>query len=118
MLYPFFSSRLKLQIANRFENYVQELLKKEFSGCTIITQYRLDSGRIPDFLVECDRDLIVVDAKSKEILSKKDVEQIIDYMLELDADRAKIYVRSFTIVPECVDDYAVLNGVEIDYADW
>ena len=115
---PFFQSRLTLQIANRFENYVFELLKKEYGGCAITRQFRLDSGLIPDFVIECDRKLIVADAKSKEILTKKDIEQVIEYMIELDADSAFIYVRDFTEVSDLVENYAVLNAIDIIHVDW
>ena len=114
---PSFSNRLKLQLANRFENYVLKLLKNKYKNCAIYEQYKLDSGLIPDFVVECDEKLVVVDAKAKEILTRKDVEQVIEYMVEIDADSAAIYVADFTVVPEPIEDYAVINGIEIEYVN-
>jgi len=114
----FFLSKLNLKIANKFENYVFQLLKKEFSNCAIIEQTRLESGIIPDFVVECDRKLIVVEAKSKECLQKSDIDQVIGYLQELDGDSALIYVADFTEVPESIENYGALNAVDIEYTDW
>jgi len=114
----FFSHNLKLQIATRFENYVFQLLKKEFRDCAIIEKARLESGVIPDFVVECDKKLIVIDAKAKERLTKADIDQMIGYLQELDGDSAIIYVASFTEVSQSVEDYATLNVVDIEYTEW
>jgi len=114
----FFLSKLNLKIANKFENYVFQLLKKEFSNCAIIEQARLESGLIPDFVVECDRKLIVVEAKAKEYLKKSDIDQVIGYIQELDGDSAIIYVADFTEVPESIENYGALNAVDIEYTDW
>ena len=114
----FFLSKLNLQAASRFENYVFQLLKKEFGNCAIIKQARLESGLIPDFVVECDRTLTVVDAKAKEFLKKSDVDQVIVYLQELDGDSAMIYVTDFTEVSASIDDYAALNAVDIEYTNW
>ena len=114
----FFLSKLNLKIANKFENYVFQLLKKEFSNCAIIEQTRLESGLIPDFVVECDRKLIVVEAKAKECLQKSDIDQVIGYLQELDGDSALIYVADFTEVPESIENYGTLNAVDIEYTDW
>ena len=111
-------SKLNLKIANKFENYVFQLLKKEFSNCAIIEQARLESGLIPDFVVECDRKLIVVEAKAKECLQKSDIEQVIGYLQELDGDSALIYVADFTEVPESIENYGALNAIDIEYTDW
>ena len=111
-------SRLKLKIAKRFENHVFELLKKDFESAAISEQFHLDNGKIPDFVIENDRKLIVVDAKAKEVLSKGDIAQLIDYIVELDADEAFIYVAGFTEVSESVEDYAILNGIEIVFTNW
>jgi len=114
----FFLHKLNLQTASRFENYVFQLLKKEFTNCTIIEQTRLESGLIPDFVVECERKTIVADAKAKEYLKKSDVDQMIGYLQELDGDSAIIYVADFTVVPESIEDYGALNAVDIEYTDW
>jgi len=114
----FFLTKLNLKSATRFENYVFQLLKKEFSNCAIIEQARLESGLIPDFVVECDRKLIVVEAKAKECLQKSDIEQVIGYIQELDGDSAIIYVTDFTEVPDSIENYAALNAVDIEYTDW
>jgi len=110
--------RVKLKIAKRFETHVFKLLKKEFEGAAITAQFELDSGVIPDFVVESDTKVTVVDAKAKAILTKGDIQQMINYMIELDADSAFIYVAGFTEVPETVEDYAILNGIDIEYTDW
>lgn len=114
----FFLSKLNLKAAIRFENYVFQLLKKEFGNCAIIKQARLESGLIPDFVVECDRKLIVVDAKAKEFLKKSDVDQVIGYLQELDGDSAMIYVTDFTEVSASIDDYAAQNAVDIEHTNW
>jgi len=114
----FFLPKLNLKTATRFENYVFQLLKKEFSNCAIIMQARLESGLIPDFVVECDRKLIVIDAKAKEFLKKSDVDQVITYLQELDGDNAIIYVADFTEVPDSIEGYAALNAVDIEYTNW
>jgi len=107
-----------LETASRFENYVFQLLKKQFSNCAIIKQARLESGLVPDFVVECDRKLIVVEAKSKEFLQKSDIDQVIGYIQELDGDSALIYVADFTEVPDSIYDYAALNAVDIEHTNW
>ena len=114
----FFIHKLKFEFAALFENYVFKLLKKEFSNCAIIEQARLESGLIPDFVVECDRKLIVVDAKAKECLKKSDIDQVIRYLQELDGDSAIIYVADYTEVPYSIEDYATVNAVDIEYTDW
>ena len=114
----FFLSKLNLKTATRFENYVFQILKKEFSNCAIIEQARLESGLIPDFVVECDRKLIVVEAKAKEHLQKSDIDQVIGYIQELDGDSAIIYVADFTEVPDSIENYAALNAVDVEYTDW
>lgn len=111
-------SKLNLKTASRFENYVFQLLKKEFSNCAIIEQAKLESGLIPDFVVECDKRLVVVDAKAKEHLKKSDIDQVIGYVQELDGDSAIIYVPEFTEVPGSIEDYAALNAVDIEYTNW
>jgi len=118
MSHSFFLLKLNLKTATRFENYVFQILKKKFSSCAIIKQARLESGLVPDFVVECDRKLIVVDAKAKEFLQKSDVDQVIGYIQELDGDSAIIYVADFTEVPDSIDDYAALNAVDIEYTNW
>ena len=114
----FFLPKLNLKTASRFENYVFQLLKKKFSSCAIIKQARLESGLVPDFVVECDRKLIVVEAKSKEFLQKSDIDQVIGYIQELDGDSALIYVADFTEVPDSIYDYAALNAVDIEHTNW
>ena len=114
----FFLSNLNLKAASRFENHVFQLLKKKFGNCAIIKQARLESGLIPDFVVECDSTLTVVDAKAKEFLKKSDVDQVIGYLQELDGDSAIIYVTDFTEVSESIDNYAALNAVDIEYTNW
>jgi len=115
---PFFIHKQRFQIATNFENYVFQLLKKQFGDCAIIKHARLESGLIPDFVVECDRKLIVVDAKAKERLTKSDIDQMIGYLQELDADSALIYVADFTELAESVEDYASLNAVDIEHIEW
>ena len=114
----FFIHKLKFEFAALFENYVFQLLKKEFGDCAIIKQARLQSGLIPDFVVECDQKLIVVDAKAKERLKKVDIDQMIRYLQELDADSGIMYVADFTEVPESIEDFATLNVVDIEYTKW
>jgi len=114
----FFIHKLKFEFATIFENYVFQLLKKEFGNCTIIKQARLQSGLIPDFVVECDQKLIVADAKAKERLTRADIDQMIEYLQELDGDSAIIYVADFTEVTESVEDYATVNAIDIEYTDW
>ena len=114
----FFLSKMNLKGATRFENYVFQLLKKEFSNCSIIKQAKLESGLIPDFVVECDRKLIVVEAKAKEFLKKSDIDQVVGYLQELDGDSAVIYVTDFTEVPDSIEDYAALNAVDIEHTNW
>ena len=118
MSLPSFLSKLYFRIGSRFENYVYELLRKEFSDYTIHVQARLDSGIIPDFVLEGEQDLIVVDAKAKEFLQKSDIDQVLDYIQELDGDSAKIYIANFTEVADSIGDYAARNAIDIEYTDW
>ena len=101
-----------------FESHVFQLLQKQYSDCGIVVQLRLDSGLIPDFVLECDSKLVVVDAKARERITKKDVDQVADYLNEVDADYGIIFVADYTEVPESVEDYAILNAIEIEYTEW
>jgi len=101
-----------------FEAYVFELLKKQYSNYRILVQSRLDSGLRPDFVLEHDSKIIVVDAKARAIIEKRDVDQITDYIIELDADFGIIFVADYSEVPESVEDNAILKGIEIEYTDW
>ena len=101
-----------------FETYVFELLKKQYSDYRILVQLRLDSGHRPDFVLEYDSKIIVVDAKARGIIEKRDVDQIADYINELDADFGIIFVADYTQVPESIEDYAILNAIEIEFTDW
>jgi len=105
-------------LGKNFESYVFNVLKKQFSNYSIVLQLRLDSGIRPDFVMESDDKLTVVDAKGKERLTKPDIDQVIEYINELDADNGIIFVADFTEVPESVEDYAILNAIEIEYTDW
>jgi len=81
-------------------------------------QLRLDSGLRPDFIMECGHKLVVIDAKAKGHLSKNDVDQVAGYISETDADYGIIFVADYTEVSESVEDYAILNAIEIEYTDW
>ncbi len=109
---------MKITSGVAFEEYVFGLLQKQYSDCGIIVQLRLDSGLRPDFVLECDSKLVVVDAKAKERIEKRDVDQVAGYLTELDADFGIIFVADYTQVPESVEDYAILNAIEIEYTDW
>jgi len=101
-----------------FEEYVFGLLQKLYSDCGIIVQLRLDSRLRPDFVLECDSKLVVVDAKAKELIEKRDVDQVAGYLTELDADYGIIFVADYTEVSESVEDYGILNAIEIEFTDW
>jgi len=101
-----------------FEEYVFGLLQKQYSDCGVIVQLRLDSGLRPDFVLECDSKLVVVDAKAKELIEKRDVDQVAGYLTELDADYGIIFVADYTEVSESVEDYGILNAIEIELTDW
>ncbi len=101
-----------------FEAYVFELLKKKYSDYRILVQLQLDSGHRPDFVLEYDSKIIVVDAKARGIIEKRDVDQIASYINELDADFGIIFVADYTEVPESIEDYAILSAIEIEYTDW
>ena len=105
-------------LGKNFESHVYDVLKKQFSNYSIVLQLRLDSGIRPDFVMENDDKLAVVDAKGKERLTKPDVDQVIEYITELDADFGIIFVADFTEVPESIEEYAILNAIEIEYTDW
>ncbi len=101
-----------------FEAYVFELLKKQYSNYRILLQLRLDSGLRPDFVLEHDSKIIVVDAKARTIIEKRNVDQISDYITELDADFGLIFVADYSDVSESIENYAILKGIEIQYTDW
>ena len=101
-----------------FEDFVAKLLKERFPDYILLIQHRLESGLRPDFVLECDEKIIVVDAKERQFLTKADVEQICDYIEELDADYGIIYVADFTEISELVEDHAIINAVEIEYTNW
>ena len=101
-----------------FEDFVALLLKKRFPDYALLIQHRLDSGLRPDFVLECDEKIIVADAKERQVLTKASIEQICDYIDELNADYGIIFVADFTEISEVVEDYAVINAVEIEYTNW
>ena len=101
-----------------FEDFVALLLKKRFPDYALLIQHRLDSGLRPDFVLECDEKIIVADAKERQVLTKASIEQICDYIDELNADYGIIFVADFTEISEVVEDYAIINAVEIEYTDW
>ena len=101
-----------------FEFHVYDLLKREFADYDIIEQPKLANGTIPDFIVESEDELVVVDAKDKQRLTMSDIDQMIDYLQELDADFGIIYAASDTDIPEVVEQYAARNAIEIEYTRW
>lgn len=101
-----------------FEDFVALLLKKRFPDYALLIQHRLDSGLRPDFVLEYDEKIIVADAKERQVLTKDSIEQICDYIDELNADYGIIFVADFTEISELVEDYAIINAVEIEYTNW
>jgi hypothetical protein len=101
-----------------FEDFVVLLLKKRFPDYALLIQHTLDSGLRPDFVLECDEKIIVADAKERQVLTKASIEQICDYIDELNADYGIIFVADFTEISEVVEDYAIINAVEIEYTNW
>lgn len=105
-------------LSQAFESYVFQLLQKQYSDCGVIVQLSLDSGLRPDFIMECENKLVIVDAKAKERLTKGDIDQVSGYINELDADYGIIFVTDYTEVPESVEDFATVNAIDIEYTDW
>jgi len=105
-------------LGQNFELHVFGLLKRQYPDGGIVMQLRLDSGLRPDFVMEYGHKLVVIDAKAKEHLLKSDIDQVADYISELDADYGIIFVADYTEVSESVEDYAILNAIEIEYTDW
>jgi len=105
-------------LSQAFESYVFQLLQKQYSDCGVIVQLSLDSGLRPDFIMECENKLVIVDAKAKERLTKGDIGQVAGYINELDADYGIIFVTDYTEVPESVEYFATVNAIDIEYTDW
>ena len=105
-------------LSQAFESYVFQLLQKQYSDCGVIVQLSLDSGLRPDFIMECENKLVIVDAKAKERLTKGDIDQVSGYINELDADYGIIFVTDYTEVPKSVEDFATVNAIDIEYTDW
>lgn len=101
-----------------FEFHVYDILKKEFPDFDIIEQPKLPNGTIPDFIVESEDELIIIDAKDKQRLTMADVDQMTDYMQELDADFGIMYVANDTDIPESVEQFAAKNAIEIIHTRW
>ena len=101
-----------------FENYVKELLKKRYPDCVIITQKPLTNGIIPDFVLESTEKTGVIDAKEKLNLTKSDLNNMLDYMFEVDADFGKIYVSVYTKFSKKIHDDASRSNIEIVRTDW
>ena len=111
-------SKIDRKLCLDFENYVFDLLKKQYANCGVIVQLRLDSGLRPDFIMECENKLVIVDAKAKELLTKGDINPVAGYIKELDADYGIIFVTDYTEVSESVEDFATVNAIDIEYTDW
>lgn len=112
-----FSNNLR-KLGIHFEAYVFGLLKEKYPNCGVTSQVRLDSGLRPDFILQCDNEVIIAEAKDKERIGKEDVDQVTGYINELDADYGIIFVADYTEVPESVEDYATINATEIRYTNW
>lgn len=108
----------KLVLGSNFEFHVFNLIKKDFPECRIVIQRRLNSGLRPDFIIECEQKLIVIDAKAKEKLGRNDIDQVSGYIQETSADFGIIYVADFTEVSESIEQYAAYNAIEIMYTEW
>jgi len=101
-----------------FQSYVSELLKKEFSDFSIQEQYIQVNGLRPDFILEKPDVIGVVEAKEKRNLSKSDINQMRDYIYELESDFAKIYVSTYTKISENVLKLASKYSIEIIRTKW
>lgn len=55
-----------------FEACVFGLLKTKYPDCDELSQVRLDSGLRPDFILQCDDEVIITEAKVKGNISKED----------------------------------------------
>ncbi len=44
--------------------------------------------------------------------------QMVDYLLELDADFGIIFVPDYTEVSEAIETFAAEYAIEIEYTDW
>lgn len=101
-----------------FENYVLELLKKEFSDFAIVEQYILTSGRKPDFILDSGDTIGIADAKEKRRISISDIEQMRNYDYELEPNFKKIYVSSYSKISKKVAKLASENDIEIIKTKW
>ena len=103
---------------HHFEHYVYKKLENIFDNAEIIIQQPLASGKIPDFIIKKEQKIFVIDAKAKQKIGRRDIDQIVSYIKELDADFGKIFVADFTEIPLSVENYASLNAIEIEYTNW
>jgi len=101
-----------------FENYVLELLKKEFYDFAIVEQNTLTSGMKPDFILTSSDTIGIVDAKEKRRISVSDVNQMSNYGFELEPNFKKIYVSSYAKISEKILKLASKNSIEIIHTKW
>jgi hypothetical protein len=110
-----------------FELYVYDTIRKRYpayEGWDICEQCSLEDGSRVDFYVvkrNAQRRVVygvVIEAKDKAELEILDIDQMIRYLAQTNADEAIIYVANDTLIPPTVQESADEEDVQIIRTQW
>ncbi|MCJ7768410.1 hypothetical protein MUP79_08470 [Candidatus Bathyarchaeota archaeon] len=110
-----------------FEVYIYETVRKRYpayEGWEIREQCPLEDGsRVDFYLVKRNAQKqvvcgVVIEAKDKAELEIVDMEQMIHYLTQTNADEAIIYVANDTLIPPTVQERADEEDVQIIRTQW
>ena len=110
-----------------FEVYIYDTVRKRYpayEGWEIREQCLLKDGSKVDFYVvarNAQGQVVrgaVIEAKDKDELEILDIEQMIHYLTQTNADEATIYVANDTLIPPTVQERADEEDVQIIRTQW
>ncbi|NVM28579.1 MAG: restriction endonuclease [Candidatus Helarchaeota archaeon] len=104
-----------------FEEYLYPTIRKKYparDGWKIEAQKVLKSGLRIDWVVFNGSQRIVIEAKDKQKLQFKDVEQVSNYRYEYKAQKGILYVANDTIVPDNVKEFCKMRNIKIIRTKW
>lgn len=104
-----------------FEDWVRDTIKRRFparQGWKIGYKKTLTSGHEPDFVVYKRNERIVIDAKDKAELTRRDINQIVEDRGECNAQYGIIYIANDTYVSNSVRLYADDFKIKISRTRW
>ncbi len=108
-----------------FERYIYQTVRKNFpkkDGWKIETKpirgFRRKETWYPDYVAYRGHERAVIDAKCRRLLTRYDIEKILQDKGQYKAQRTIIYIASNTEVPSAIKEFARDYGVEIRRTWW